>query len=106
MKSILFDTACEILRGKGKRRTIKARTIEGEIRTNFAERSLCGMAGVEFYADVETELGKGFAKYIVRPREVETRNHLEWSPDFTCTEDLLDYMHILDLVAEAMEVRH
>jgi len=89
MADVLFDTACLMLKkGEGRKR-IKDIEIEGEIRTDFTDRVLSSVGGVEFIATVETELGAGTVKYLVRPADVEKRNKLEWAPFFSI-EDLME----------------
>ena len=59
------------------------------MRTSFNQESLGGIGGTEFLAEVETELGKGRVKFLVRAADAETRNKLKWVPFFSI-EDMLD----------------
>ena len=89
MADVLFDTACMMLKkGEGRKR-IKDIEIEGEIHTGFQDHRLGSVSGTEFIATVETELGSGTVKYLVREIDAEHRNKGEWVPYFS-VEDLMD----------------
>lgn len=89
MADVLFDTSCLMLKKGEGRKIVRDPEIEGEIRTLFAEQVLGSVGGVEFHATVETELGTGNVKYLVRPADAERRNKLEWVPFFS-VEDLIE----------------
>jgi len=84
---ILFDTACLMIKnGKDRQRLIHPE-IEGRINTSFEEVALGGISGIEFRAHVETNIGSGRVKFLVRPADAENRNRLEWAPIFGIEED-------------------
>lgn len=89
MADILFDTACLMLKKGEGRKIVRDEELEGEIRTNFDERVLGAIGGVEFRATIETEMGTGSVKYLVRPIDAERRNELDWVPFFSI-EDLVE----------------
>lgn len=92
MADVLFDTACIMLKEGSSRKIIKDPDIEGEIRTHFDEQALGGIAGVEFRATVETSMGTGNVKYLVRPIDANRRNEYEWAPFFS-VEEMLDELN-------------
>lgn len=71
-RNTLLLAAIEMLRRRGEkgvgRRRIKTDDIEGLIVTRFRPASLGSISGIEFLAEVETDLGKGKVKFIVDPR--------------------------------------
>jgi len=72
MRSALLMTAREMMlregeKGAGKRR-VKNDDIEGLVRTHFLPAQLGSFSGIEFLAEVETDLGKGKVKFIADPR--------------------------------------
>ena len=75
----LFDTACQIIKDGRKKQAVRDDGIEGEIRTEFEEQVLGSIGGVEFHATVETEMGTGKVKFLVRPADAKRRNELEWT---------------------------
>ncbi len=86
---VLFDTACLMIRDSVSRKLVRSEEIMGIITTSFIERTVGSIVGVEFNADVETELGSGKVRFLVRPSDVSKRNELVWVPAFTI-EDILD----------------
>ncbi len=88
MRSILFDTACSML-GKGvEKRRIYDDEIEGVVSTSFESQTLTGISGIEFHARVETELGSGKVKYLVRQIDAKARSEGEWM-GFSSVDDLM-----------------
>lgn len=82
MRNVLFDVACEMMGSNAGRKRFADGDFEGVVTTSFESKILSGISGVEFTAEVETELGKGKVKFLVRPADVKTRNELEWFPLF------------------------
>ena len=82
---ILFDTACLMLKEKKERKNVKDEEaeIEGEVRTQFDERMLGSIDGVEFRATLDTQDGTGDVKYLVRAIDAEKRNQMVWAPVFS-----------------------
>ena len=89
MVGVLFDAACLMLRDSSTAKKFKDSRFEGKIRTSFAERTLGTISGTEFSAEIESELGKGHVKFLVRPIDAQFRNELEWVPAFSMS-DLLE----------------
>ena len=92
MADVLFDTACLMLKEGKERKNIKDPEIEGEVRTHFDQQVLGSISGVEFRATVETNLGTGDVKYLVRPVDAERRNKMEWVPFFSI-KDLVEALN-------------
>lgn len=90
MADVLFDTACIMIRDDSRRKSIKYEGIEGRITTSFDKQALGSICGVEFLAEVETDLGKGKVKFIVREAEAKVRNELQWMPFFTIEDMVMD----------------
>lgn len=88
MRNVLFEVACEMVVSNAKRKRFYDDGFEGVVRTSFESKILSGVSGVEFYAEVETELGKGKVKFLVRTADIEVRNQLEWYPLFFIGEDV------------------
>lgn len=82
MADVLFDTACRMIRDDSRRKRFRDDGFEGLITTSFQAQSFSGIAGTEFLAEVESDLGKGKVKFLVREADVETRNKLAWAPLF------------------------
>lgn len=89
---LLFDTACLMIRKGLSRKNIRDDGIEGRVTTHFNEQVLGAMSGVEFFAEVETELGKGRVTFIVREADAKVRNLLEWL-SFPSVEDLEEVLY-------------
>ena len=83
---VLFDAACLMLKRGRERQNIKDPAVEGEVRTKFEEQALGGICGIEFHATVETDMGTGNVKYLVRPFDAK-RRELEWT-SFSSFEEL------------------
>lgn len=92
MSNILFDTACLMMRFDSRRKRFKDGAFEGIVTTSFHGQSLCGVSGTEFFAEVETELGKGKVKFLVREADARIRNKLEWTPFFS-VEDMMEELN-------------
>lgn len=87
MSEVLFDTACVMLRDGVKRKFIRdSGVIEGMVSTSFKAVALVGSAGTEFTAEVETELGRGTVRFIVREQDADRRNRGLWVPFFSLTD--------------------
>ena len=82
MADILFDTACRMIKDDSQKKRFKDDGFEGLISTSFKNQSLSGVSGTEFFAEVESELGKGKIKFLVREADAKTRNELKWAPFF------------------------
>ena len=82
MADVLFDTACTMIGGDFRKRRFKDDEFEGLITTSFQCQSLSGISGTEFFAEVESELGKGKVKFLVRDADAKIRNKLAWTPFF------------------------
>lgn len=82
MADVLFDTACQMIKDDSKRKRFKKEGFEGTIRTSFDAKALSGISGTEFFADVESELGSGKVKFLVREADAKIRNELSWVPLF------------------------
>ncbi|MBI4132305.1 MAG: hypothetical protein HY474_01600 [Candidatus Sungbacteria bacterium] len=69
MRNVLLAAATEMMRQQGEkgagRRRVKDDDIEGLLETQFRISCLGPLAGIEFRAEVETDLGKGKVKFIV-----------------------------------------
>lgn len=102
MADLLFDTACLMIRGNSRARKLSNLEMEGRLTTSFKEQSFAGISGIEFLAEVETELGKGKIKFLVRPMDSE-RRRLDWSL-FTSEEELAS--HLEELHSTRREVVH
>lgn len=72
MRSSLLTAAAEMLRRQGERgagrRRVKDDDIEGVVSTEFQFACLGSIAGIEFSAEVETDLGQGRVTFLVDPR--------------------------------------
>jgi hypothetical protein len=90
MADVLFDTACAMMRSGSRQKRINEDYIEGKITTEFKEQSLGSVSGTEFNADVETELGKGKVKFLVREADAEVRNKLTWQGFASVDEMMAD----------------
>ena len=70
-RNTLLLAAIEMLRRRGEkgagRRRVKTDDIEGLISTRFRPAFLGSISGIEFSADVETDLGKGKVRFLVDP---------------------------------------
>src|SRR5688572_30027589 len=75
MHDILYFTACLMIKKEADKRSIRQQYMEGVVRTAFTTRTLAGMSGIEFYADLEKESGKGRVKFLVRPGERLRNGH-------------------------------
>lgn len=82
MRDVLFDTACLMLKRGSSKKKFADPSIEGMITTAFEEKALGAIVGAEFHADVETDIGRGKVKFIVRPADADKRNELDWVPLF------------------------
>jgi hypothetical protein len=81
-----------MIQGGAERKIVKHPDIEGEIRTKFESQCLGSIAGIEFHATVETELGTGNVKYLIRPADAETRKKLEWAA-FHSMDELMEELN-------------
>jgi hypothetical protein len=91
MRDALFDVACLMIKFGSRKRRVKSDDMEGSVTSSYAERAFAGLSGVEFFAEVETNLGRGKIKFLVRPVDLEKRALLEWS-SFSTIEELLDHL--------------
>ncbi len=82
MADVLFDTACRMIKDDSRKKRFRDDGFEGMITTSFQVRAFSGIAGTEFSAEVESELGKGKVKFLVREADVKVRNELAWMPPF------------------------
>lgn len=87
MADVLFDTACSMIKGDARKKYFRDEGFEGVITTSFEVQSLSGISGTEFFAEVESELGKGKVKFLVREADAKIRNEMAWAPMFF-VEDL------------------
>lgn len=79
-RCLLFDIACEMARKGVNSKRIEDPEMEGVVKTDFEEKLIGGIGGVEFFAEVATELGEGKVKFLVRPADIEERNGYDWFP--------------------------
>lgn len=79
-RRLLFDIACEMVKKGINSKKIKDPEMDGIIKTNFEEKLVGAIGGVEFFAEVGTELGEGKVKFLVRPADIEERNKCDWFP--------------------------
>lgn len=80
-RTLLFDTACEMLEKGVERMRVRGSEVEMLVRTRFEEKLLVAVGGVEFFAEIETEFGRGNVKYLVRPLDAGLRDEqLAWVP--------------------------
>lgn len=82
MADVLFDTACEMIKDDSRRKHFRDDDFEGLITTSFNSQLLSSISGTEFFAEVESELGKGKVKFLVREADAKIRNELAWVPFF------------------------
>lgn len=87
MADVLFDTACKMIKDDSRKKRFKDDGFEGLIATSFQSQSLSGVSGTEFFAEVESELGKGKVKFLVREADAKVRNELAWMPLFFIGDD-------------------
>lgn len=80
MADTLFDTACAMIKGDTRKKRFRVEGFEGVVTTQFESKSLHGVCGDEFFAEVESELGKGSIKFLVREADAKVRNELAWVP--------------------------
>jgi hypothetical protein len=78
MSESLFQSACTMLRDGLKKRGFLEETIAGLISTELKEKTFGQISGVEFFAEVETDLGRGQVKFLVNPKDAENRNKGTW----------------------------
>lgn len=87
MRNVLLAAAIEMLRRQGEkgaeRRRVKDDDIEGLVTTRFRPACFGSLAGIEFFAEVETDLGKGKVKFITDPYlalfEIEDSEEGRWT---------------------------
>lgn len=89
MADVLFDTACIMIKNTSGRKVVKDVGFEGQVTTKFNTQILGSISGVEFFAEVETELGKGKGKFLVKEVDAKLRGDLVWVPFFSI-EDLME----------------
>jgi len=78
MSESLFQSACTMLRDGLKKRGFLEEAIAGLITTELKEKTFGQISGIEFFAEVETELGRGQVKFLVNPKDAENRNKGTW----------------------------
>jgi hypothetical protein len=71
VEAVLFDVACVMLESKFERLVLYDFDLMGDVRTDFAERTIGSISGVEFCATIETNAGTGRVNYLVRRADVE-----------------------------------
>lgn len=82
MADMLFDVACQMIKDDSRKKQFRGDGFEGLVSTSFQSQSFSGVSGIEFFAEVESELGKGKTKFIVREADAKIRNELAWMPLF------------------------
>lgn len=87
MADMLFDTASEMLRGNISKRHFAGNNFAGIITTYFEHKAFSGVSGVEFFAEIESALGMGKVKFVLRPFDAKLRPFMVRAP-FSSIEDL------------------
>lgn len=79
MRNALFEAACIMVKKNSPRMDVGGSNFEGVVYTAFETKTLSSLAGIEFLAEIATELGQGKIKFLVRESEIEVAlDDLAW----------------------------
>jgi len=75
---VLVSNAYDMLYDRKKRARVKGKGYDGVLTTDLQSVSFVGTTGVIFNADIVTKRGRNEVKYIIREKDLDGIEKMEW----------------------------